>query len=122
MVRAGVEAGQSYINIMRMAKVFRIAAFDVKAAVETAIMAGETTKCPSIRAAADGTYAKIKYDRQIVAIAVSEGATTLYTDDKNQQAFARRHGIKVIGIGDCLVPDLAAQMTLPFGGAPASDE
>jgi hypothetical protein len=114
MVRAGVEAGQRYINIMRNAKVFWIAPFDEKAAVETAIMAGEATKCPSIRAVTDGTYAKIKYDRQIVGIAVSEGAATLYTDDRNQQAFARRHGIKALGIAECLVPDSAAQMTLPL--------
>jgi hypothetical protein len=122
MVRAGVEAGQRYINIMRKAKVFWIAPFDEKAAVETAIMAGEATKCPSIRAVTDGTYAKIKYDRQIVGIAVSEGATTLYTDDRNQQTFARRHGIKALGIADCLVPDSAAQMTLRLEGAPSAGD
>ena len=99
-----------------------IAPFDEKAAVETAIMAGEAIKCPSIRAVTDGTYAKIKYDRQIVGIAVSEGAATLYTDDRNQQAFARRHGMKALGIAECLVPESAAQMTLRLEDAPRAGD
>ncbi len=118
IVRAGIEAGQHYLGVMRQAKVFRIAPFDEKAAVETAIMAGEATKCPSIRAATDGTYAKIKYDRQIVAIAMSEGAATLYTDDHNQRAFARRHGVNVVGIGECPAPQSTAQMTLSLESKP----
>jgi predicted PilT family ATPase len=112
MVRAGVEAGQGYIALMKRTRVFRIVPFDEKAAIETAIMAGDASKHPKVRAATDGTYAKIKYDRQIVAIAVTEGATTLFTDDRNQQTFAKRHGLRVMGIGDCLVPAIESQMNL----------
>jgi hypothetical protein len=118
MVRTGVETGQDYIALMRRAKVFRLSAFDERAAVETAIMAGDAPKCPSIRAATEGTYAKIKYDRQIVAISVVEGVTTLFTDDVNHGAFARRYGMRVIDIGDCLIPATDAQIPLALGTTP----
>ena len=63
-------------------------------------MAGEDGK----RNGLDGTYAKIKYDRQIVAIAKVEGVKTLYSDDKNIYKFAGRYGITVIRIADLPLP------------------
>ena len=112
MVRAGVEAGQEYISLLKRSGIVRIVPFDEKAAIETAIMAGDVARCPAIRPATDGTAAKVKYDRQIVAIAVTEGATKLYTDDKNLSAFAKRHRLMVVGIEDCLVPTSDAQGNL----------
>jgi hypothetical protein len=41
--------------------------------------------------AADGTWAKIKYDRQIVAIAKVHGVEAIYSDDGNIRSFATRH-------------------------------
>lgn len=111
-VRAGVEAGQEWVRIMKKAKIFKISAFDEIAAAEAAIMVGSAKKCPSIIPQTDGTWAKIKYDKQIVAIAVSQGAKTLYTDDRNQGNFARRHGLQVINVGDCPLPPSVAQLNL----------
>lgn len=111
-VRAGVESGQEWIRIMKKAKVFRISNFDEIAAAEGAIMVGAAKKCPAIKPQTDGTWAKIKYDKQIVAIAVSQGAKTLYTDDHNQGNFARRYGLQVVGVGDCPLPPSIAQLEL----------
>ena len=112
MVRAGVEAGQEYVSILKRSGVVRIVPFDEKAAIETAIMAGDVARCPAIRPATAGTAAKIKFDRQIVAIAVTEGAKKLYTDDKNLTAFAKRHRLMAVGMADCPVPTSDAQGSL----------
>jgi predicted nucleic acid-binding protein len=116
MVRSGVVAGQSYISIMRKSKSFKIVAFDEKSAVEVAIMAGHTVKGEKGKAAKAETYAKLKYDRQIVAIAHTEGATTFYTDDKGQTKLAKGLGMKVVGLADCPIPTTAAQRPLPLQG------
>lgn len=109
MVRVGVVAGQRYAAEIRKSKVFRLVSFDEKAAIEVAIMAGHLTKGAGDADLMVGTKAKVKYDRQIVAIAHTEGATVFYTDDENQAKLATRLGMVVKGLGDCLVPTEAAQ-------------
>jgi hypothetical protein len=116
MVRAGVQAGQTYVGIMRRSKAFSIVPFDEKSAIEVAIMAGHAVRGERGKTANDGTHAKLKYDRQIVAIAHTEGATTFYTDDRNQRNLAVKLGMKVVGLEDCLVPTGAAQQSLPLVG------
>ena len=116
-VRAGVEAGQEWARIMKRAKIFKVSAFDEVAAAEAAIMVGSAKKCPAIIPQTDGTWAKIKYDKQIVAIAISQGAKTLYTDDRNQGNFAKRYGLQVIGVGDCPLPHSIAQLSLGLENA-----
>ena len=61
------------------------------------------------------TYAKIKYDRQIAAIAKVEGATAIYSDDDNVRSYAQRLGIRAIALADLplplpTTPDLFAQV------------
>lgn len=109
MVRSGVEAGQSYLAIIDKSKAFRIAAFDQIAAVELPLMYGLQHGGGDLKAANDGTYAKVKYDRQIVAIARTTGCKALYSDDRNQRNFAKRVGLEVRGLGDCEVPTDEAQ-------------
>jgi len=112
MVRAGVAAGQQYIALMGRARVFRIVPFDTKAAIETAIMHGHAIAGEKGKAATTATHAKLKYDRQIVAIAKTEGAHTLYTDDGDQRAFAEKQGMTVRGLADLPVPTDAGQWDL----------
>lgn len=116
MVRSGVEAGQSYIAIMAKKRVFRIAPFDEKSAIELPIMYGLHRRGEALKQANEGTYAKIKYDRQIVAIAFTEGCSTIYTDDENQAKFAMKQGMAVIGLADCPIPTDAAQIPLKLEG------
>lgn len=120
MVRTGVVAGQAYIKLMRASKVFTIVPFDEKSAIEVALMAGHAVQGAGDRDLLVGTKAKVKYDRQIVAIAHTEGAKTFYTDDENQGKLAKRLGMVVKGLGDCLVPTTAAQASFAFN--PGEDE
>ena len=83
--------------------------------VEVALMPGNSTKGRGLHHPEIETYAKLKYDRQIVAIVRAEGATTLYTDDGGQRRIAQQVGLVVKGLADCLPPTKAAQRTLELG-------
>jgi hypothetical protein len=84
-------------------------AFDVKAAVEYAVMermrAGHLN--PGQR------RAKAKFDAQIVAIARVEGATTIYSDDSDvKKLWADDDQVK--GIADLPLPPQDLQMRMEF--------
>jgi len=122
MVRGGVVAGQQYVALMTRARVFRIAPFDMRAAIETAVMHGHAVAGEKGSSATTATHAKLKYDRQIVAIAKVEGAHTFYTDDLDQRAFAEKHGMTVRGLGDLPVPTDATQTDLFTAAGLGDDE
>ncbi len=122
MVRAGVEAGQQYLALMARARVFRIVPFDTRAAIETAVMHGHAVAGEKGKSATTATHAKLKYDRQIVAIAKVDGAHTFYTDDLDQKAFAEKQGMTVRGLGDLPVPTETGQHDLfAFPGSDDDD-
>jgi predicted nucleic acid-binding protein len=114
MIRSGVAAVQQYISLMTRTRVFKISSFDIRAAMEVAIMQGHVVAGERGKSATAATHAKLKYDRQIVAIAKVEGAQTLYTDDKDQRSFPERHGLAVRGLADLPIPASTAQREL-FG-------
>jgi hypothetical protein len=81
----------------------KIVPFDQRAAIEVAAMSRDPRdKHPSRDRAA--TWAKLKYDRQVVAIAKVNGATTIYSDDRKLRALAAREGIQVLGVADLPLP------------------
>ena len=114
MIRSGVQAGQAWLSIMSKSRVFKVVPFDVKSAIEVAMMAGHAVEGEDGKDPDQGTYAKLKYDRQIVAVAHTEGSTVFYTDDRRQANMAMRLGMTVKGLADCIVPTTLAQ-TKMFG-------
>ena len=52
----------------------------------------------------DATWGKVKFDRQIIAIAKAEGADIIYTTDQNLAKQARAVGITCRGIEDLPMP------------------
>jgi predicted nucleic acid-binding protein len=82
--------------------VFEICPFDTLAAIELAEMAKHELgkKRPNDAT----TYAKIKFDRQIVAIAKVKKVKTIYSDDGDVHALAKRAGIVAVRIRDLPVP------------------
>ena len=99
LVRAG-SAGAEYLDRINRSAAFRIAPFDARAAVEVAAITREALDAGNKRDDLEGTWAKIKYDRQIVAIAKVEGASVLYTDDRNIRKLGSRLGLTTIPIRD----------------------
>lgn len=90
---------------------YRIAPFDDRAAVELAEMTRTYQSTGDKTGGQEGSWAKVKFDRQIIAIARVERAKTIYSDDKRLRSFAERCGFEVIGMADLPLPPEAAQMS-----------
>ncbi|MCV9962590.1 hypothetical protein OIU34_11840 [Pararhizobium sp. BT-229] len=112
LVRAGGSGGAAHIAKLRSSKHFLIEAFDDRAALEVAIWTKSAIDAGDKKGGSDDTWAKVKYDRQIVAIAKVAGATTIYTNDRNLCSFAFGRGIKAIGVHELPLSDATAQMRM----------
>ncbi len=81
---------------------FHISPFDLKSAVELAqISTVEPGK--GKRKGQAGTWAKVKFDRQIVAIAKANLAEEIYSTDAEVCALAKKNGIKAVSFDN--LPD-----------------
>lgn len=95
LVRAG-SAGPEYLARIASQAVFRPVSFDERAAVEVAAMTKAAIDAGDRRSGIDATWAKIKYDRQIVATAKVEGASAIYSDDLGVAKIGADVGLTVI--------------------------
>jgi hypothetical protein len=79
---------------------FQLLPFDSRAAIEASELIAK------IKASKDpwSTWAKVKFDIQIVAIAKAEGASAIYADDEDIERYAKRVNIPVIRICDLPLP------------------
>ena len=116
LVRAGT-AGPGYLEILNKSAVFRIADFDQRAAVEAAAAIREAIDAGDKRSGSTSPWAKIKFDRQIVAIAKVAGASTIYSDDDDIARLSRSAGIAVVRIQDLPLSPESSRLTLPLDGA-----
>jgi len=109
-------AGPKYISKIEKSPLFRWGDFDLKAAVELAAMRRKRINQMGgreIRRQTDAeTWAKISFDRQIIAIAKANGAHTIYSNDNGIRRFAEQHGIKVIRMWELPRPAIEAQRSL----------
>lgn len=106
MVRADT-AGPDYLGKISKSSAFRIEPFDTRAAIEVAQITAGAIKAGDKRDGVDDIYAKIKYDRQIIGIALANRISTIYADDENLKKHAVKRGITVIGIHELEVPPAA---------------
>lgn len=92
---------------------FMVAPFDERAAIEAAEMTKNAIRESDKRNPVVGaTWSKIKFDRQIVAIAKVEGAEAIYSTDPEVEKHARKVGVPCYGITDLPIPP-SVQGTLP---------
>jgi predicted nucleic acid-binding protein len=119
MVRAGAAGSQDIIEKLQKFAVFRIEPFDLRASLELAAMTREAVTKGRKRGDSTSTWAKIKFDRQIVAIAKVHGVTTLYSDDGDVRSIGERAGISVVSVADLPLPPQKAQLDLKL--EPAAD-
>jgi len=111
LVRAG-DAGPEYLDILNRHAAFKIVDFDQRAAVEVAAATREALAAGDKRGGSENSWAKVKFDRQIIAIARVEGASTIYSDDGDIVRFAKSSGIAVIRVCDLPLPPEDAQQSL----------
>jgi hypothetical protein len=108
--------GPTYLSDLDANPHFIVANFDQRAAVELAVMSlavmSSSEKKANRRGDAEGTWAKIVFDRQIVAIAKAHGVTTIYSDDEGLAKFAKKQLISVVKTYELPLPH-AKQLDLP---------
>jgi predicted nucleic acid-binding protein len=97
LVRAGAAASQEIVERLQKYSVFQIEPFEARAAIEVAAMTRRAMGRGTKKENPDATWAKLKYDRQIVAIAKVVGATVIYSDDSDVRTIAAEVNIPVIG-------------------------
>lgn len=120
LVRTG-PAGVQILETISSSSAFSIVPFDQRAAVEVALLTRDAMAANEKRDGLDGTWAKIKYDRQIIAIAKVSGAKVIYSDDRNIKSVGEKNGLTVISCADLPLPPTEAQSSLPFE-APRPDD
>jgi hypothetical protein len=114
LVHAG-PAGPDYLTIIGKQSCFRVSSFDERAAVEAAVRTYQARQRGQRKGGnPDAAKAKIKFDRQIVAIAAVEGATAVYSDDADVIAYAREAGMEGYRLADIPLPPEDPQADLQF--------
>lgn len=103
LIRTG-HSTQQIVNELTRSPRFKIEPFDTIAAIETARIAQEASKKGSKRGESADTWAKVKYDRQIVGIAKVLNASTIYSEDDDLRKLAIANRIAAKGVADCPLP------------------
>lgn len=102
------KARDSYYQKLSLSSAFQVVAFDARAAMECALMIDETYTKADKKSRAK-TWAKAKFDWQIIAIAKVSGVSVIYSDDDDIARMGKRYGIDVIKTDDLPLPASARQ-------------
>src|SRR4051794_7742514 len=112
LVHAG-PAGPEYLAILHKQACFRVASFDERAAIEAAVRTYQARQRGQPKGGnPDAAKAKIKFDRQIIAIATVEGATAVYSDDGQVCGYAREAAMQAFQLADLALPPEDPQITM----------
>jgi hypothetical protein len=104
---------QAYFEIIAKNRLFEVASFDPKAALELAFLNRDVFAATDPKNGQE-PYQKIKVDRQILAILKSRGATEIFTDDVGLTKRARLCGVTPVGTAELPLPPDEKQMKLEF--------
>ena len=116
LVRSEPSERDSLVRQFHRSSAFRVESFDERAAIELADMEMRAIAGGDKRGGVDGPWTKVKFDRQIVAIALVAGADCIYTDDGALAKFAFKHGIRTVGIGALPIPMAAGLISSSRSG------
>lgn len=110
LVKAGRNK-QEFLDKFLGSRNFEIGPFDQRAAVELALLMDPDLQSNK-KLDENTTKAKVKFDRQIVAIAKVRSAECIYTDDDKLATCARNNGIKAVMTWDIPLPPEPPNMDL----------
>lgn len=107
------DAAPAYLDVINRSRFFRIEPFGERAAVEAAAMTRDAIiRATKLDPATQSSWAKVKFDRQIVAIAKVVGATSIYSTDPDVAKHAREAGIPSVSLEDLPNPPMPPQIEL----------
>lgn len=95
LVRAG-DAAPAVLDRLNRSARFKIADFDQRGAVELAAMTREALRSGDKFEGIAEPWQKVKFDRQIIAIARVNNASVIYSDDSGVASFGSKAGLSVI--------------------------
>jgi len=111
LILAGSEASM-YLDEINARRMFLVKPFDAMAAIELAALELDERKSGNKRGGVDAPWNKVKFDRQIVVIAKTNGAKRIYSDDKHVRIYAAKLGIETISSWELPLP--SAKQTYMF--------
>jgi hypothetical protein len=122
LVYAGKD-GPEHVRLIRQSPAFKVENFDERAAIEAASLTAEAfRKYGNKRGGIDATWAKIKFDRQIIAIAKVNGASAIYSDDPDVKAMSIDARVTVITLAELALPPSTAQGKFDFKASGTTTE
>jgi len=107
-----------YLAILRRKAVFEIAGFDDPEAVEL-VEYSLRLSSKKLKARSPDTWAKLNYDRQMIAIAITRRVEAIYSMDSGIHSLAKRLGITSLDLIDLPVPPM---VQMPLGIEGSSEE
>lgn len=116
LVKAADGAPDVLFALQGLARI-KIAAFDERAAVETAMMTRQALAAGGKGGGSDQPWQKVKFDRQIIAIARVHGASTIYADDRGLANFAKSLRMDVVSSWDLPLPETTEDLFTVAGMA-----
>lgn len=102
LIGAG-DAAPKYLDIINKSSRFKVVPFGERAAVEAAAAHREAIDARNKKEGGN-SWAKLKFDRQIVAIGKVEGAERIYSDDADIARISKRDGLIAIAMSDLPSP------------------
>jgi hypothetical protein len=110
LVRAGAAAAR-YLEELQNTRAIRVEPFGQRAAVECAMLI-DGAKRARRKTRDEDVWAKVKFDRQILAVAKVLGASALYTTDAALAALAAQNDVRAIGVHELELPPVDPQIPL----------
>jgi rRNA-processing protein FCF1 len=101
------------LQIFVTSRVFSVAAFDQRAAIECAMIEDSDSKKKK-KLTPTETKAKVKFDRQVIAVAKAHRAHSIYTGDRTLAQRASENGINAILTWELPLPPSDAQLKLNY--------
>jgi predicted nucleic acid-binding protein len=102
---AAEDGAPEILNQMQTLARIQVAPFGQRAAVELAAMTRDALKLGTKKGSSTEPWQKVKFDRQIIAIARVSGSDTIYSDDVKLCEFARSVGVSTQSTWDLPLPD-----------------
>lgn len=93
-----------YLSELAQRTVFRVEAFDQKAAIEAAVAHAQAAQHGDKKDGAIGSWQRVKVDRQIVAIAKVHNVDCLYSGENDVRKLGAAMGVTVKGLDNLPLP------------------
>lgn len=104
LVTCNEKQTDEFLKMVRSSPWLEILDFDAAAAVEVAIRTRKAIEDKDKREGLTASNAKIKFDRQIVGIALASHATQIISDDSDVKSLGERWGVEVMRVEDLPIP------------------